>query len=383
MDDLAQLCCQNSRCPDYGRRGASNLTVTGRLGKSRQYRLLYCRTCRSRFSERKGTPLYRAHLPEDKVASILEHVNEGCGVRKTARLVKVHPDTVSRYSRAAGDHSRDAHDELVAHSPRTRELQMDEKWSFVAKKEKSCDDDDPEDRFRGDCWDHVAFDPEHRLVVSVIPGERTAESAQELVAEVKERLGGRTPELITTDEYAPYEGAILEAFGEEVVPPRAGRPGRPRKPYKVAPAGLNYATVHKTRRKGRVVEVMRRVIFGTAESVAAALANSGVSRTINTSFVERHNGTDRNRNARKVRKTYCFSKDWWVHHAVTFLTMYSYNFCWPVRTLTTEAGEARTPAMMAKLTTVRERAKTQAFLDNAAPSRPGVRAVPSWSVPFS
>jgi IS1 family transposase/transposase-like protein len=350
MDDLAQLCCQNSRCPDYGRRGASNLTVTGRLGKSRQYRLLYCRTCRSRFSERKGTPLYRAHLPEDKVASILEHVNEGCGVRKTARLVKVHPDTVSRYSRAAGDHSRDAHDELVAHSPRTRELQMDEKWSFVAKKEKSCDDDDPEDRFRGDCWDHVAFDPEHRLVVSVIPGERTAESAQELVAEVKERLGGRTPELITTDEYAPYEGAILEAFGEEVVPPRTGRPGRPRKPYKVAPAGLNYATVHKTRRKGRVVEVMRRVIFGTAESVAAALANSGVSRTINTSFVERHNGTDRNRNARKVRKTYCFSKDWWVHHAVTFLTMYSYNFCWPVRTLTTEAGEARTPAMMAKLT---------------------------------
>jgi transposase-like protein/IS1 family transposase len=350
MDDLAQLCCQNSRCPDYGRRGASNLTVTGRLGKSRQYRLLYCRTCRSRFSERKGTPLYRAHLPEDKVASILEHVNEGCGVRKTARLVKVHPDTVSRYSRAAGDHSRDAHDELVAHSPRTRELQMDEKWSFVAKKEKSCDDDDPEDRFRGDCWDHVAFDPEHRLVGSVIPGERTAESAQELVAEVKERLGGRTPELITTDEYAPYEGAILEAFGEEVVPPRTGRPGRPRKPYKVAPAGLNYATVHKTRRKGRVVEVMRRVIFGTAESVAAALANSGVSRTINTSFVERHNGTDRNRNARKVRKTYCFSKDWWVHHAVTFLTMYSYNFCWPVRTLTTEAGEARTPAMMAKLT---------------------------------
>lgn len=349
MDDLAQLCCQNSRCPDYGRRGAGNLTVTGRLGKSRQYRLLYCRTCRGRFSERKGTPLYRAHLPEDKVASILEHVNEGCGVRKTARLVKVHPDTVSRYSRAAGEHSRDAHNELVAHSPGTRELQMDEKWSFVAKKEKGCDDDDPEDRFRGDCWDHVAFDPEHRLVVSVIPGERTAESAQELVADVKGRLGGRTPELITTDEYAPYQGAILEAFGEEVVPPRTGRPGRPRKPYKVAPAGLNYATVHKTRKKGRVVEVMRRVIFGTAESVEAALANSGVSRTINTSFVERHNGTDRNRNARKVRKTYCFSKDWWVHHAVTFFTMYSYNFCWPVRTLKTEAGEARTPAMMAKL----------------------------------
>jgi IS1 family transposase len=227
---------------------------------------------------------------------------------------------------------------------------MDEKWSFVAKKEKNCDADDPEDRFRGDCWDHVAFDPEHRLVLTVIPEERTAETVQELVADVKERLEGRTPELITTDEYAPYQGAILETFGEEVVPPRTGKPGRPRKPYKVAPAKLNYATVHKTRKKGRVVSVVTRVIFGVMASVQAALANSTVSRAVNTSFIERHNGTDRNRNGRKVRKTYWFSKDWWIHRAVTFFTMSSYNFCWPVRTLKTEAGEIQTPAMAARLT---------------------------------
>jgi transposase-like protein len=133
MDDLSQFCCLNSRCTDFGRRDAGNLTVTGRLGKHRQYRLLYCRTCRDRFSERKGTPLYRAHLPEEAVASILEHITEGCGVLKTARLVKVHPDTVSRYTRAAGEQAAAAHDELVARSPETRELQMDEAWSFVAK----------------------------------------------------------------------------------------------------------------------------------------------------------------------------------------------------------------------------------------------------------
>src|SRR4051812_25918457 len=280
MDDLSRFCCLNPQCPDYGRRDAANLTVTGRLGKSLQFRLLYCRTCRDRFSERKGTPLYRAHLPEDKVTSILEHIREGCGVLKTARLVKVHPDTVSRYGRAAGEHARAAHDELVARSPETRELQMDEKWSFVAKKEKNCDEDDPGDRFRGDCWDPVAFDPENRLVVSVVPGERTAETVQELVGDVKERLDGRVPDLITTDEYSAYEGAILEVFGTEVVPPRTGQPGRPRSPYEVAPAGLHYATVHKTRKKGRVVDVVRRVIFGTAAGVEAALVNSAVSRTV-------------------------------------------------------------------------------------------------------
>ena len=350
MDDLSRFCCQNSHCPDFGRRGAENLTVTGRLGKDRQYRLLYCRTCQARFSERKGTPLYRAHLPEDKVLSILEHIAAGCGVVKTARLVKVHPDTVIHYSRVAGAHAERVHDELVARSPETREVQMDEKWSFVAKKEKNCAEDDPEDQLRGDCWDHVAFDPEHRLVLSVIPGERTGPTVQELVRDVKERLDGRAPELITTDEYGAYKEAILEAYGEEVVPPRTGRPGRPRKPYKVAPEGLRYATVHKARKKGRVVKVMTRVIFGTMAAVQAALANSTVSRVVNTAFIERQNGTDRNRNARKVRKTYCFSKDWWIHRAVTFFTMYSYNFCWPVRTLKTEAGEERTPAMIAKLT---------------------------------
>jgi hypothetical protein len=108
--------------------------------------------------------------------------------------------------------------------------------------------------------------------------------------------------------------------------------------------------VHKVRKKGRVVEVARRLIFGTAATLEKALANSGVSRAVNTAFVERHNGTDRNRNARKIRKTYCFSKDWWMHRAVTFFTMYSSNFCWPVRTLKTEEGENRTPAMASKLT---------------------------------
>jgi hypothetical protein len=34
----------------------------------------------------------------------------------------------------------------------------------------------------------------------------------------------------------------------------------------------------------------------------------------------------------------------------TFFSKYSYNFCWPVRTLKAKGGVAQTPAMMAKLT---------------------------------
>jgi len=166
----------------------------------------------------------------------------------------------------------------------------------------------------------------------------------------RERLDGRTPARITTAESAPYKEAILEVYGQEVVPPRTGKPGRRRKPYKVAPEGLRCATVHKTRKKGHVVSVATRVIFGAVAAVQAALANSTVSQVVNTALVEPHNGTDRDRNARKARKTSCFSKDWWIHRAVTFFTIDSDNFCWPVRTLRTEEGQEQTPAMTARLT---------------------------------
>jgi hypothetical protein len=160
--------------------------------------------------------------------------------------------------------------------------------------------------------------------------------------------------LITTDEYAPYREAILGASGAVVTPPRTGRPGRPRKPDTVPPESLVSATVHKTRRRGRVTKVARRAVFGTAEAVEAALARSAVSQAINTAFVERHNGTDRNRNARKVRKTSCFSKDWEVPQAITSFAMSSSTFCWPVRTLRTqgedETWRRRTPARAAGLT---------------------------------
>jgi hypothetical protein len=118
-------------------------------------------------------------------------------------------------------------------------VQFDEKWAFVGKKEKHCDPDEPADALCGDHWDHVAVDAEHRLVVSVVPGERTAEDVKALVEDFKQRTGGRQMSLITTDEYAAYKAEILEAYGEEVTPERTGRPGRPAAPYKVAPAGLN------------------------------------------------------------------------------------------------------------------------------------------------
>jgi hypothetical protein len=205
----------------------------------------------------------------------------------------------------------------------------------------------------GDAWDHTAIDAEHRLLLAVVPGKRTLENCQQIVGEVKQRTGGRTDLLLTSDEHAPYATAIEEAYHELVPVPKRPGPGRPPNPKRVMPGDLCYATVCKRREGGRVVEVRRTLVFGLACLLVLWLWRSRVSRTVNTAFVERHNGTDRRQNGRKHRKTYGFSKDAEMHTAATYFIGYSYNFCWAVGTLALEdeAGRLRprTPAMAAGL----------------------------------
>ena len=64
-----------------------------------------------------------------------------------------------------------------------------------------------------------------------------------------------------------------------------------------------YATVRTRREKGRVVEVVRTLVFGTRFLLRGLRRRSTASPTIHPSFVERTNGTDRHPNAWKRGKT--------------------------------------------------------------------------------
>ncbi len=92
--------------------------------------------------------------------------------------------------------------------------------------------------------------------------------------------------------------------------------------------------------------VEERVVFGELAE----------GERVSTSYLERYNTTDRHRNARKRRKTYRFSKNWDVHEAMTCFATFSYNFCWPIRTLRLQDNRGRwrqrTPAMVAGLEVV-------------------------------
>jgi len=117
MDDLKSFCCQNPDCTDYGCRGLDNLRVGFRYGPQKQRRVLVCRTCQQRFSERKGTPLFHCKLPVATAVAVLQHLQECCGVRQTSRLVGVNKNTVVRLAVRAGQHAQALHADRVAFSP--------------------------------------------------------------------------------------------------------------------------------------------------------------------------------------------------------------------------------------------------------------------------
>ena len=188
-------------------------------------------------------------------------------------------------------------------------------------------------------------------------GRRDADTVVAVFTDFYGRTDGYLPELICTDEYAAYRTVILDTYGVL----RCELELTPEEDAEFSPGGfffpeeVTYATVHKHREGGRVVEVTERVVLGSEEKLEETLEGSGRSQSVNTSFVERYHGTQRHFNARKKRKAYTFSKDLGFHEAATWLVVLWYNFGWCVRTLREKVQEDpprynyRTPAMAAGL----------------------------------
>lgn len=114
---IETFCCQNPNCPDFGKRCKGNLSFSGWSGSCKLIRMIRCKTCKTRFSERKGTVFWESRLSLEKAISLLDHIREGCGTRATGRLLHLCKDTVTRYLRLSGAHAEKIHDELVSFSP--------------------------------------------------------------------------------------------------------------------------------------------------------------------------------------------------------------------------------------------------------------------------
>ena len=189
-----------------------------------------------------------------------------------------------------------------------------------------------------------------KLVVSLVVGKRTQEQTLTLVHDANRRLRPGHLPAIFTDAYGGYESAFLEVFSRRYPQPRHGATGRVSRPVVRWPQGLAYGQVHKIYKGSRVVRVDVRTIQGKAR-LNHVLYLLGYKQ-INTRVVERHNGTSRLRNRRKVHKTLTFSKAARYHRWMSWLSVGLYNFCHAHGGLKIKQGAQvlhRSPAMVAKL----------------------------------
>ena len=301
-----------------------------------------------RVTPRQGTALYQARLCEDTFESIALSLAEGVGVSATSRIQKTDKKTVLRTLTKAGTHAQKVSRSFLLNIKVT-ECQLDEMWSFVGKKEKNLSTFEKLQQVLGDAWIWIAFDAVNKIVPAYVVGKRTLPNAVALLENVKKRTAG-IPELFSSDQLDHSANALLQVYGETVQPRRKPGPGRPPGPILVPPKNLNYVHVVKQYKQNRVFKVTHKVVFGDPEKIKDILNKSVVSRKINTSYVERYNGTVRHIDARCSRKTYRFSKIKRNHEYQLALSIAYYHLCKPQRTLTKRCRKPTTPFMAAGLT---------------------------------
>jgi hypothetical protein len=153
--------------------------------------------------------------------------------------------------------------------------------------------------------------------------------------------------LFVSDELVHYKTVLREKFSIQVPVLPTGKRGRHSKGELILDEELDYAVVHKTRENGKVIKVEQKVVYGNPKRIEQKLQKS-VSNKVNTSYIERSNGTLRQLNSHLRRKSLTFAKEKDYFEAKIALIIYFYNFIRPHRTLSRNQDKSyseRTPAL--------------------------------------
>jgi IS1 family transposase len=356
--DTSTHFCPNPDCAYRGWVGWGNLRANGHPNGS-SWRQLLCVACHRYFLETLGTIFHGKRASVELIVRVIACLAEGVGIRGTARVFEVDPNTVLQWLVEAADQLR-AFSQHFLHGIRVRQVQLDELFALLsAVKDGEVSESDAIERLeRSPHWVWVAMDPESKLLLALDVGNRTLAMAQRFVHHVTQVVAPDCAPLFLTDGFREYLTALLTHYGHWVQPARRQDKGPAPKPRWMPLPGLLYAQVVKTVRRRRLVDVKPRAVFGSLEAVHHILAPLGWH--INTAFVERINLTIRQHVAAVGRRvsTLCKGEDGLRQQLAVFHCYY--NFCLPHTSLhqpqpTNGTGSAKpwrpcTPAMAVGLT---------------------------------
>lgn len=278
-------------------------------------------------------------LDTAKRIQIVNALVEGMGIRATARLCDVTKRAVSKLLADMGVICAEYHN-LMVRNLKSERIQCDEIWAFCHAKKKTVQKDQTileRNPDAGDVWTWTALDPDSKLMVSWLVGDRTAEAAYEIMCDVRERIDNRIQ--LTTDQLSVYLKSVDRAFGLDI----------------------DYAMLQKIYAGGGDGRYSPAVCIGC---IKREITGSPDPKHISTSHVERTNLGLRMHVRRFTRLTNAHSKKRAMHaHAVAVHFMY-YNFAKIHETLRVTpamaAGITQSPWTVADIVNLLERAEQAA-----------------------
>ena len=261
-------------------------------------------------------------LSTSKRAEIIGCLVEGMSIRATCRLTGVAKNTVVKLLADLGDATSRYQDATLRNLPCKR-IQADELWAFCHAKAKNVPEKHRGTFGYGDVWTWTAIDPDTKLMVTWLVGERDEVDGRAFMLDLRERVSGRIQ--LSTDAGIPYRGIVERAFGADIDYAQVIKDYGVEASEDASPTARRYSP-------NKVTSIEIRTINGEPDP-----------EHITTSHVERMNLTIRMGMRRFTRLTNAFSKKVEnLAHAVTLQFMY-YNFARPHSSL----GKNTTPAMAA------------------------------------
>lgn len=272
--------------------------------------------------------------PIELIVIVVTLLSYGCPVQAIVQAFGLEERTVAEWRDRAGQHCQHIHEARVEQGKLDLvHVQADE---IRVKGRKMI------------AWMGLAMMVSTRLwVAGTVSRSRDKGLAKALLHQVRRTAQRLRPLLVLTDGWAAYPGSIRRAFREKV----KLTPGPGRAHLKVWP-DLPIGTVIKRTEKKRVVEITRTMAHGVLERAEQLLAHSCGGEVLNTAFIERLNGTFRERLASLTRKSRHAASRLHALHTGMYLIGCTYHFCVIHQELSKEKhwGKVCTPAMASGLT---------------------------------
>ncbi len=289
-----------------------------RFGKHRNgLRRFRCPNCRKTYTESHQRTLGTMYIPKEKAVLALRLLLEGNSIRSTERITELDRNTIMSMLVKAGDRCQTLMVSKIQNLP-VQDVEADEIWGYVGKKEGHKSDDDGAEL--GDAYCFVGMERNTKLVLAWHLGKRTSKFTDTFIGKLAYATSQDRFQL-TTDGFGPYVSAVKMLLRDRV-------------------DFAQLIKVYGTPRDGEQRYSPAEVV----DSVPVEIMGRPVRSKICTSHIERQNLSIRMGMRRMTRLTNGFSKKWVNLEFAYALWFAYYNFCRVHKTLRI------TPAMEAGIT---------------------------------